>query len=511
MSIFTAMKDLSTVSSPFPPNDNINAPTAPVAGDQSIDPSLSSPYRSHECKCRDLSYTDYEQYFVEEALVQKLRSEINILIKENRQFKVRIQEMHRGLDHNDSSVYTMSLGPDFDETNFSIDEQDSEGICGARSNLEFNEENFVQYELELTDESAQAKFNGKKVDNSFSKRRRFSRAFKGDDSEPERNQLDEPHDELKKDRDELIEEKEQESKNDEAALCNNEQDKIVTAVLTEVKVRRGILECLNNLKKENNYCMHQIGVRRVRRGGGRYNDNADIGPNAEQFRKLFVRGLNYKTEENGLRKHFETWGEIVHCKVIRDHNTKKSKGFGFVTYKDSAMIDIVQLNRPHTIDNWEVQTMRAMPRDFADTEHLSVEQLFIGKMKEDTTEEQIREVFGHFGNIKSVNFIREKRTGKVRPFAFVSFEDYDSVDKAVLIKTHALNGHTVGVRKAFSKEEMTGGGTMKGGRYSARGWSPYGGSMSRRSPLKMTLMNACVFTPSLENDTNERLCIYPQP
>ncbi|XP_059170640.1 centromere-associated protein E-like [Physella acuta] len=193
MSRFTAMKDLSTVNIPFSPairkkvsfdtkpNENIVAPTAPGAEDQSINHSLSSPCRSHECKCRDLSFTDFEQAFVEEALVQKFKTQINILIKENKQLKVRIQQMHGGLDPNESSVYNMSLGPDFHVTNFSIDEHYSEGIEGARPNLVSNE-SFVQYELELTDESAQAKFNGKNVDNSFSKRHRYSRAFKGDDS-----------------------------------------------------------------------------------------------------------------------------------------------------------------------------------------------------------------------------------------------------------------------------------------------------------------------------------------
>ena len=41
----------------------------------------------------------------------------------------------------------------------------------------------------------------------------------------------------------------------------------------------------------------------------------------------------------------------------------RPRGFGFITYKDSAMIDAAQANRPHNIDNREVETKRAMPRD----------------------------------------------------------------------------------------------------------------------------------------------------
>ena len=58
------------------------------------------------------------------------------------------------------------------------------------------------------------------------------------------------------------------------------------------------------------------------RGGGRRNDSpAD--PESEQFRKLFVGGLSYDTTDDGLKGHFETWGEVVDCIVMRDPVTKR--------------------------------------------------------------------------------------------------------------------------------------------------------------------------------------------
>ena len=46
-------------------------------------------------------------------------------------------------------------------------------------------------------------------------------------------------------------------------------------------------------------------------------------PESEQYRKLFVGGLSYDTSDEGLREHFEGWGEIVDCVVMRDPNTKR--------------------------------------------------------------------------------------------------------------------------------------------------------------------------------------------
>eukprot|EP00916_Digyalum_oweni_P002307 GHVL01004204.1.p1 GENE.GHVL01004204.1~~GHVL01004204.1.p1 ORF type:complete len:188 (+),score=26.79 GHVL01004204.1:60-623(+) len=171
-----------------------------------------------------------------------------------------------------------------------------------------------------------------------------------------------------------------------------------------------------------------------RGGGGRrdYGGN-DLDPNAEQFRKLFIGGLSYVTDENSLRSHFETWGEIVDCVVMRDPNTKKSRGFGFITYKDADSIDQAQANRPHKVDDREVDTKRAMPREESGRpeSQQSVKKMFVGGVKEDTTEDMVRESFSPYGQIATVDLITDKHTGKARGFCFVTFEDHDSVDKAV--------------------------------------------------------------------------------
>ena len=83
----------------------------------------------------------------------------------------------------------------------------------------------------------------------------------------------------------------------------------------------------------------------------------------EQFRKLFIGGLSYETTDEGLKNHFEKWGEIVDCVVMRDPNTKRSRGFGFITYKRAHMVDDAQNARPHIIDKREVEPKRAVPRE----------------------------------------------------------------------------------------------------------------------------------------------------
>lgn len=44
-------------------------------------------------------------------------------------------------------------------------------------------------------------------------------------------------------------------------------------------------------------------------------------------------------------------------------------------------------------------------------------------------EEDIRNYFKQFGQVRSVSIVMDKDSGKKRGFGFVEFDDYDTVDK----------------------------------------------------------------------------------
>lgn len=63
--------------------------------------------------------------------------------------------------------------------------------------------------------------------------------------------------------------------------------------------------------------------------------------------------------------------------------------------------------------------------------HLSVKKIFVGGIKEDTEEDQIRDYFEKYGKIECIDIMEERSTGKKRGFCFVTFDDHDTVDKIV--------------------------------------------------------------------------------
>jgi RNA recognition motif-containing protein len=51
-------------------------------------------------------------------------------------------------------------------------------------------------------------------------------------------------------------------------------------------------------------------------------------------KKLFVGGLSWDTTDDGLRQAFQSHGEITEAIVIKDRETGRSRGFGFVTFSE---------------------------------------------------------------------------------------------------------------------------------------------------------------------------------
>jgi len=51
--------------------------------------------------------------------------------------------------------------------------------------------------------------------------------------------------------------------------------------------------------------------------------------------RLYVGGISWGVDDDELRRHFEQFGAVRDARVIKDRETGRSRGFGFVTFESS--------------------------------------------------------------------------------------------------------------------------------------------------------------------------------
>jgi RNA recognition motif-containing protein len=61
-------------------------------------------------------------------------------------------------------------------------------------------------------------------------------------------------------------------------------------------------------------------------------------------KKLYVGNLSFETTENDLQELFAQTGSVETVRIITDHDTGRSKGFGFVEMQEGADKAIAEMN-----------------------------------------------------------------------------------------------------------------------------------------------------------------------
>uniref|UniRef100_A0A2I2YCQ0 RRM domain-containing protein n=1 Tax=Gorilla gorilla gorilla TaxID=9595 RepID=A0A2I2YCQ0_GORGO len=179
----------------------------------------------------------------------------------------------------------------------------------------------------------------------------------------------------------------------------------------------------------------------------------------ELLQKLFIGGLSFKTTDDN-------------CVVMRPQKTR-SRGFAFVTYSCVEEVEAARCARPHKADRCVVGPKRAVSIEDSvkSGAHLTARKIFVGGIKEETEEYNLRDYFEKYGKIETAEVMEDRQSGKKTGFAFITFDDHDTVDKIVVQKYHSINGHNCEVKKALSKQEI--GSFGCGGNSDGRGG--YGG------------------------------------
>ncbi|XP_064127352.1 RNA-binding protein Musashi homolog 2 isoform X3 [Loxodonta africana] len=130
--------------------------------------------------------------------------------------------------------------------------------------------------------------------------------------------------------------------------------------------------------------------------------------------KMFIGGLSWQTSPDSLRDYFSKFGEIRECMVMRDPTTKRSRGFGFVTFADPASVDKVLGQPHHELDSKTIDPKVAFPRRAQPKMVTRTKKIFVGGLSANTVVEDVKQYFEQFGKVEDAMLMFDKTTNRHR-------------------------------------------------------------------------------------------------
>lgn len=128
-------------------------------------------------------------------------------------------------------------------------------------------------------------------------------------------------------------------------------------------------------------------------GGEAEGSRIDASKNEEDEGKMFVGGLSWDTTKKDLKDYFSKYGEVVDCTLKLDPMTGRSRGFGFVLFKEPDSVDKVVTQKEHKLNGKVIDPKKAKAMKSKEP----VKKIFVGGLSPDTPEEKVREYFSAFG------------------------------------------------------------------------------------------------------------------
>jgi len=90
--------------------------------------------------------------------------------------------------------------------------------------------------------------------------------------------------------------------------------------------------------------------------------------------------------------------------------------------------------------------------------------IYVGSLSYKATDDDLRKEFEGFGQVESVNIIKDRYSGESRGFGFVDMPNKDEAQSAIEgLNGRELKGRKISVNEARPRSEGYGGGGRRGG------------------------------------------------
>jgi len=148
------------------------------------------------------------------------------------------------------------------------------------------------------------------------------------------------------------------------------------------------------------------------------------------FTNLIVNYLPPEMDSSLLQQLFSSWGDILTCKVVMDHKTGLSKGYGFVKFKtkEQATLAAEKMDQYHIGGKiLKVACARKTERGKQENKQTN---LYIANLDKNVETNDIRRVFSKCGYVVQCRVLKDVR-GVTRRIGFVRFDSNESALRAI--------------------------------------------------------------------------------
>ncbi|KAG8330942.1 RNA-binding protein Musashi homolog 2 [Homalodisca vitripennis] len=84
---------------------------------------------------------------------------------------------------------------------------------------------------------------------------------------------------------------------------------------------------------------------------------------SNRTKKIFVGGVSQDTSSEEVKAYFSQFGKVEETVMLMDQQTKRHRGFGFVTFENEDVVDRICEIHFHTIKNKKVECKKAQPKE----------------------------------------------------------------------------------------------------------------------------------------------------
>lgn len=175
-------------------------------------------------------------------------------------------------------------------------------------------------------------------------------------------------------------------------------------------------------------------------------NNEDV-EETNESNSVFISGIPYTATEDEVTALFKDCGKIVEIKMPKYQDSGKNRGYAHITFKKTKYANkALELNKKVYINNRYLEVQQAKGENKyerkADLMDLPIDckTVMIKNLDYSISESELAQMFKPCGDIRSIRMVYHSKLNHFKGFAFIDFENPESVKLALHLNGKELRG-----------------------------------------------------------------------